>query len=160
MWRMRETSAVERRRAMRRSGGPGRASAALAALGLGGLALARGLERSAGRLLRPAPLQRRHQVDDVLARLGGLRHGDRLARGLALDLTQELAAVVVLVALRLEARDRELLDQLVRQVELALLQLHRVAELDVVEAPHLVRVVEAVHHQAVLAGADAHELLA
>src|SRR5262245_62603690 len=132
-----------------------------------GLLLALRARRLAGALpgggfrgvaLGEAALQRLDEVDDLLARLGARRRHHLLAGDLALDRLEQGAAVLVLVALRLEVLPGELLDELLREGDLAGLQRHVLAELDLVESAHLVRVVEAVEGEPAQVRAHEHEL--
>src|SRR5262245_65026076 len=108
--RMRAASAVERLWGIARPGAPLLRSA-LARRLLRGRLRARGLAlRLAGlaRALRQALLQRRDEVDDLLARgLGGLCD-HLLARDLAVDRLHQLHPVAILVARRIEALAGEL----------------------------------------------------
>ena len=55
--------------------------------------------------------------------------------------------VAILVAARIERLVREPRDQLVRELDLGVLQLDPVPEVEVRKAPHLVRAVQAVQDQ-------------
>ena len=107
-----------------------------------------------------AALQRGHQVDDRLGLLRPLRRHDLVPCDLLVDRRQHGLPVAILVALGAEALARELLDQLLGECELAGAELHLVAELDVLEARHLVGVVHAVQHEAASERSDQNELLA
>src|SRR5262245_62030828 len=130
----------------------------LLALGARRLALGSaggGLRRVA---LGEAPLERLDEVDDLLARLGARRRHDLLAGDLAVDRLDERAPVLVLVAGRVEGVARELLHELLRKRHLTGLERHVLAELDLVEAAHLVGVVEAVEGHPALHRPHEHEL--
>jgi hypothetical protein len=92
-----------------------------------------------------AGLERSHEIDDLLLG-GGSWGGDNLllARGLAVDELEDLVAVGVLVALRLE-RLGERLDELLGHAQLALAHVDAVHVLDTVELCRVVDLV-GVHH--------------
>src|SRR5262249_52534204 len=156
--RMRATSLVERLRTPRLSGGRAAAGRLLLALGPRGLADALRAALRGGVALGEAALQRFDEVDDLLARLGARGRDDLLAGGLAVDRGDQRRAVLVLVARGREGLLRELEHQLLREVDLAGLERDVLAELDLVEAAHLVGVVEAVQHEPALHRAHEHEV--
>jgi hypothetical protein len=103
---------------------------------------------AAARRARRAALQRLTR-STICSRAGRRRH-DLLSGDLAVDRLHEDAAVLVLVARGIEALARELVHELLRERHLAGLQRDVLAELDLVEAAHLVGVVEAVERHAAL----------
>ena len=110
---------------------------------------------------RQALLQRVHEVDHLGARRSRVgRLGDLLAGDLLLDERLHPAAVRVGVRLGTEVVVRELIDELPRELDLGGPRARRFGAVgDLGEAPHLVGVVERVHHQPLVEGADQHDVL-
>src|SRR5690606_22446342 len=97
-----------------------------------------------------AGLERLHQVDDLRLRRLLRRGDDVLAFDLALDLLEDAGAHFVVVQLWLELLRRGLLDELHGELQLLVLHL-ALAQRHLGEWPDLVRVVELLHRQPVLA---------
>src|SRR3989442_1162802 len=107
------------------------------------------------------PQVQRAQVIDLMEALKQslARRGNLLALDLLVDELEHALAVLVAVLLGAEGVRREAVDQLERQLELPLLDLRRLALLDLAEAPHLIGEVHRVQHEPALRRPDEDEAL-
>src|SRR5207244_3363747 len=120
--------------------------------GLGG-------RRLGGHALGEALLERLHEVDDLGPLYLRADRGDLLALDLLVHELEHALTVLVAVLLGAEGVAGQAVDELERQLQLALLDLRRLALLDLAEAPHLVGKVHRVQHEPALRRPDEDQAL-